>query len=177
MSAVIYHTVYETTNLVNGKFYIGKHSTTNPNDDYLGSGVALIQAIQKFGPENFSKTILATFDTKQEALEYEKEIVTLELVGRRTNYNLKEGGEGGRGGPGFQGKTHSEETKQKISSSLEGKTHSEETRQKMSRSKTGMKHTEETRKKMSESKKGTKHSEETKKKMREAWKRRKLRSL
>ena len=37
----MYHFVYETTNLINGKKYIGKHSTDDLNDGYLGSGKAI----------------------------------------------------------------------------------------------------------------------------------------
>lgn len=50
-----YHLIYKTTNLLNGKIYIGKHTTTNKEDNYLGSGIKLINAIKKYGRENFKK--------------------------------------------------------------------------------------------------------------------------
>lgn len=48
--------VYITTNLKNGKKYIGSHINNNPN--YLGSGVYLKKAIKKYGKENFIRETL-----------------------------------------------------------------------------------------------------------------------
>lgn len=42
----IYHIIYLTTNLVNNKIYVGKHSTYNLEDGYLGSGSNYIRAIK-----------------------------------------------------------------------------------------------------------------------------------
>ena len=53
-----YYTVYRTTNLVNQKYYIGKHITDDINDGYLGSGTILNTAINKYGKNNFKKEIL-----------------------------------------------------------------------------------------------------------------------
>jgi len=61
------HYVYITTNVVNGRQYIGDHSSNNLNDNYLGSGVAFRKAIKKYGKENFTKQILELFNTKEEA--------------------------------------------------------------------------------------------------------------
>lgn len=58
---MILYTVYRTTNLLNGMFYIGVHKTTNPNDSYLGSGKRLRYAIKKYGVEAFEKEILHVF--------------------------------------------------------------------------------------------------------------------
>lgn len=44
--------IYETTNLKNGKKYIGKHYG-ELNDSYLGSGTLLKKAIEKYGKESF----------------------------------------------------------------------------------------------------------------------------
>jgi 5-methylcytosine-specific restriction endonuclease McrA len=65
-----------------------------------------------------------------------------------------------------KGRTHSEETKKKMSEVRKGKPKSEETRKKMSESGKGRTHSEETRKKISEALKNP--SEETRKKMSEA---------
>jgi hypothetical protein len=89
-----YNYLYEITNTVNGKVYIGVHRTDNLNDGYMGSGKILKRAQNKHGIYNFKKKILCFFPTYQEALEAEKNIVTLEFIENDTNYNIKEGGFG-----------------------------------------------------------------------------------
>lgn len=90
---VKYHLVYKTTNLLNGKFYIGKHSTTNVEDDYLGSGKSLISAVSKYGRHNFKKEIL--FFANDEKSAYESEYIILsEYIDSVNCYNIKDGGEG-----------------------------------------------------------------------------------
>lgn len=88
------HYVYKITNLKNGMFYIGKHSTDHVDDGYMGSGKLVRRAISKYGAENFKKEILQFFETASEALLYEKELVTEELVERKDTYNLTVGGSG-----------------------------------------------------------------------------------
>jgi hypothetical protein len=41
--------VYETTNKINGKIYVGCHKIDDVNDDYLGSGKLLMEDIEKYG--------------------------------------------------------------------------------------------------------------------------------
>lgn len=48
--------IYKTTNLINGKIYIGKDK--HNNSKYLGSGRRLIKAIQKYGRDFFLKEII-----------------------------------------------------------------------------------------------------------------------
>jgi hypothetical protein len=62
-----YNFVFITTNLINGKQYIGDHSTNNLDDNYLGSGIYIHNAILKYGKENFKIQILEFFDTRKEA--------------------------------------------------------------------------------------------------------------
>ena len=87
-----YNYFYKITNIVNNKFYYGIHSTNNLNDNYMGSGKALREAILKYGIDNFKKEIIKYFDTFQEACDYEREIVNEELLKNPNCYNLVEGG-------------------------------------------------------------------------------------
>jgi hypothetical protein len=90
-----YNYFYETKNIVNNRCYYGVHRTDNLNDRYLGSGTILKRAIIKYGKENFTKIIILFFDTYQEALDKEAEIVTLDFIKNNNTYNICEGGFGG----------------------------------------------------------------------------------
>lgn len=107
------HYVYETTNLINGKKYIGKRSCNCPieDDEYIGSGKAFKCAVKKYGKENFKKEILQICENEEMAYEWEK--VYIEQVKAYENpvyYNITKGGEG------TLGLLHSEQAKLKISS-------------------------------------------------------------
>lgn len=108
----MFYTIYRTTNLITGQYYIGKHQTENPNDGYLGSGKWILAAIKKYGRRSFQKQVLFVFDTELQMNLKEKELITQEVVDDTTSYNL---GVGGEGGPHFKGKKHSDETRAKIS--------------------------------------------------------------
>lgn len=119
-----YYTVYKITNKINGKIYVGFHSTNDLDDGYLGSGKLIKRAIQKHGKDNFEKTILSIHDTKEAAEAEEKKIVDLEFTLREDTYNVSIGGNicilYGEAN-GFHGKTHTNETKQKISKKAQGR--------------------------------------------------------
>lgn len=86
--------IYKTTNLVNGKIYIGKDKHNNPK--YLGSGKRLDNSINKYGKENFEKVILEYCDSEKHMVEREKYwIKYFDSTNRLTGYNLTHGGEGG----------------------------------------------------------------------------------
>lgn len=99
--------VYLTVNKINNKIYIGVHSTENPNifDGYLGCGAFinkpssynkgkshLHNAILKYGVNAFYRHTICVFDSLNEALELEKQLVTEEFVQRTDTYNMTCGG-------------------------------------------------------------------------------------
>lgn len=85
--------IYETTNIVNGKKYRGIHKTSNLDDGYLGSGVALKNAFKKYGKDNFKKEIIEYCNSYDELIEKEKIYVDDDWVKNNSNYNLKSGGQ------------------------------------------------------------------------------------
>jgi hypothetical protein len=184
------YTIYQITNELNGKIYIGKHQTTNLNDRYYGSGKFIRSAMKKYGKENFTKEILFVFDTEEEMNTKEKELITEEFVSRKDTYNA---GIGGEGGPHFKGKKHgsymkeissSVDHRKKISEGLKehykdnaawnkGQTISSNQKDKISKTMSGRKLSEETKNKIKEARARQTFSEETKKKMTESARNRK----
>lgn len=89
----MFHTVYKTTNLVNGKYYFGYHKTKNPSDAYLGSGTHVQRAIKKHGRENFKKEVLFIYPDAESAFGKEKELIAAFLADPLC-MNLREGENG-----------------------------------------------------------------------------------
>ena len=84
----MFHTIYQTTNLKTGKIYIGKHSTENLDDGYLGSGKHLKADISKYGCRAFEKKMLYVFTNKRDMDDKENELLTEEFVNRPDTYNI-----------------------------------------------------------------------------------------
>lgn len=87
-----YYVLYKTTNLINGKIYIGSHASDSLEDTYLGSGVSLKRDIKKYGKENFKRENLKVFYSLKEVLKEEAKIVTKDFVKRNDTYNSSVGG-------------------------------------------------------------------------------------
>lgn len=93
--------IYITTNIINGKKYIGKHYGY-PDDNYLGSGKILRRAIQKYGKENFQRQIIDFSSTEDENCEKEKYYIALfDACHNDLFYNIHEGGNGGNTTEGY----------------------------------------------------------------------------
>lgn len=97
--------VYCTTCTANGKIYIGVHKTEDPDkfDNYIGNGLsigwniknpstAFQYAIKKYGYSSFKRSTLFVFDNEEDAYQKEAEIVNLDFIKRRDNYNTALGG-------------------------------------------------------------------------------------
>ncbi len=187
-----YGVIYITQCKVNSKLYIGKKKIDMKNfKTYLGSGVALTRAVDKYGRDNFERIILEVAYSKEELDNFEiKYIELFDASEEDSFYNIALGGDGGvclkgEDNPSY-GKHLSEETKKKISEANKGvnspnygKHLSEETKKKIGEARKGKyagvnhpnygkHHSEEAKKKIGEVHRGKEISEETKKKMSEA---------
>ena len=92
----MYGYIYKTTNLLNGKIYIGQHKSDLFDTDYYGSGKYFRRALKKYGKDNFSVEILEWCDSKE--LADEREVYYIQKSNSRNpsiGYNIAYGGEGG----------------------------------------------------------------------------------
>lgn len=99
-------TIYKITNLLNGKSYIGQTSqkveyrwNDHKNGKTSTENSPLKRAIEKYGWDNFSKEVIDTATSFEEALQ--KEMYWIEyyqtcipIYGTNSGYNLTRGGEG-----------------------------------------------------------------------------------
>jgi hypothetical protein len=120
----MYFFIYKTVNKINEKYYIGKHQTKNLNDGYMGSGLLLNRAINKYGIKNFERTILKFYDSLEELNNAEKEFIIL----CEDSYNIAKGGQGGY-------TLYTLERSIKLSKANKGKVRTEEYKQKISKTK------------------------------------------
>ena len=183
------HYVYQIISMTpdeNGvcRIYSGLRSCEGEpeEDDYMGSGIAISRAIDKYGREKFMKIIIGKFSTREEAHDCETAWLEKQFKFHGSdwkrfktfNYNL-------RLNEGFNDAgSMSPETRAKLSAANSGennpffsKQFSDEHKKKLSAAKTGennpffgKQHSDETKKKMRNSRIGKQHSDETKKKLR-----------
>jgi len=199
--------IYLITNLLNHKKYVGitKFSLEERFSQHTKKGFLLTEAIKKYGEQKFSIELIEEVESAERA--YELEIFYIKEYNTKApnGYNLTDGGDGIVGWQptneyrqecservkqlhknkkiGMYGKTHTEETKQKMSESLKGNQNclgrvlSEETKSKISSSHKGKKLSDSTKNKIKENHHnvsgennpmyGKKHSPETIEKIRQ----------
>lgn len=100
--------VYLTTNTINNKIYVGVHGTEDSSkfDGYIGNSINIYKsnpelknpkipfhkAVKKYGYNAFKRATIKVFETEQEALDLEAEIVNEEFIKRSDTYNITLGG-------------------------------------------------------------------------------------
>lgn len=136
----MYGYIYKTTNLINNKIYVGKKKSSKfLKESYMGSGVAINSAIEKYGRENFTVDIIDTANSLEELNNKEK--MWIKLLNSRDSsigYNIAYGGDGGcvwgdaenhpskktdrrKENNPFYGKHHTEESKLKVKDTWKSK--------------------------------------------------------
>lgn len=170
-SEIKYYYIYKTTNLINGKIYVGQHSTNNLNDGYIGHNIKskgcfgdknsnslFVKAVRKYGYKNFKREIIEFCENREQLNELEIFwIKELDARNTKIGYNIAEGGKI----KGLKGVPKSEEHKRKIGLANKGRIPSIECIQKAIKINTGKIRSIETEKKRLESRKGYKHTKET----------------
>lgn len=133
----MYGYIYRTTNLINGKIYIGQKMSSEFCSWYKGSGRVLKLAIEKYGWDNFSVEMLCPCFSKEELNAEERLLIAyFNSRDRSVGYNISEGGDWGdiSGGmtaeeyqswnlhksEGMKGKSFTEEHRLHISLSTRG---------------------------------------------------------
>lgn len=99
-----YYLIYKTTNLINGKIYVGQHRTNKLEDGYIGCGIyyqkdasasiLFHRAVQKYGYENFQREIIEYCKSEEQLNEREMFwIRELESQNCTIGYNISSGGD------------------------------------------------------------------------------------
>jgi group I intron endonuclease len=157
--------IYKTTNLINGKIYVGQDSNNNP--EYLGSGLLLEKAFLKYGMNNFKKEILEKCLSKEELdLREIFWIEKLNSIDKKIGYNIAKGGAGGDTISGksdneifrkFLSERNKKFYKDKSNHPMFGKKQTAESNEKRRNSILGTKRSNSTKRKMSNSVMGSKN--------------------
>lgn len=127
--------IYKTTNLINGKIYIGQKPSMNTeseffNSDYYGSGRKIRYAIKEFGTENFKREIIDNADNLEKLSEKEEYwIEYYNATNPEIGYNIAKK----TLKYFFTGCKHTDESKMKNSKSHIGIKNSTETKEKISK--------------------------------------------
>mgnify|MGYP003477563096 FL=1 len=154
--------VYQATNRVNGKRYIGytaRGLAVRRSQHFSiarkGGGNHFQNALRKHGEDNFSFVVLGEFGDDEELAK----VYEIEAIAKyRPEYNLSYGGEGG---------TLHESSRKKIGEANSRRVFTDEMRKNIADANRGSKRSDETRAKMRAAQIGRKHSAETIQKMRE----------
>lgn len=165
-----YGYLYETTNLVNNKKYIGVHKSKKFDSNYKGSGVYLQKAIKKYGFKNFKTRIIKWCYSKEELFNLERDYIEKhDCVKSSQYYNIADGGKGGCMYNNFS-KEKYDETIKKISNSKKNRPRTEKEQEvldEMHKNRIGCKMSEESKEKSRQSNLGQKRSAECRQHLKE----------
>lgn len=166
------------------RYYVGIRScpaglTPATDTAYLGSGRAIRLAVAKHGRAAFSKTVLDTFENRDEAADMERALVGLATANSPHLYNLKEGGEEpGSGRVGVEGRARMSEhraarwrdpeDRRRVSEALRGREVSDETRERIACALRGRSLSPEHVEKVRQARRGRRLSDKAKTKMAKA---------
>ncbi|MEP6458221.1 NUMOD3 domain-containing DNA-binding protein [Citrobacter freundii] len=121
MNHICYCTVIKTVQSSNIRYYVGKHSTININDGYIGSGHRIRRIIKKesLNPNTYEIEIYKTKNLESEELAYEFEELAISEARDKFGDKVLNIANGGRGV--MQGLKHSDASKKKIGMAWKGK--------------------------------------------------------
>ena len=176
----MYHFIYKTYS-VSGLYYYGRHSTTNVDDGYLGSGKWIRSIKDK---SNLKRDIVLFCENFEELLKYEKQYISNHINDPKCmNFNENPVGFSSINNPnkllkgssilservkgeknGMYGKTHTEEYKNYLrehysgeNGNFYGRKHTEESKEKIRQKRLGSKFSPETIEKLKNRFPGTTH--------------------
>lgn len=148
--------IYKITNKNDGRIYIGQHKSSTLDENYWGSGIYISRAIAKYGTSMFNREIVEWCASRDELNNKEmKWIAYYNSTNPKLGYNICTGGSVN---DSFKGRTHTQETKDKMSQNQQG----------ASNSFYGKRHTAKSIEKMREAHLGIKFTDEHKEKLRQA---------
>lgn len=89
----MYGYIYKITNNINGKIYVGLHTSATFDENYWGSGSNLHEAYSKFGRDNFTREVLQECESLEEMNQ--AEVYWIDILDARNpeiGYNIQPGG-------------------------------------------------------------------------------------
>ncbi len=124
-----YGFIYITTNIVNGKKYIGKRKYDRNREwvRYIGSGVLLRKAVNKYGKASFNRIIIDKAFSLADLNEKEKFWIEFyDAIHNDSFYNIASGGDGGNVRTGYSDEQYRMSENKRISAVKRGHIYGEQ---------------------------------------------------